>query len=169
MGNTEHIRILWTDSETGEEKEIFDFRTTLAGLWNINQMIQNEFKKATGSKEIEITAETLDTIERLKRSAIYLALLQNGGNKKQTAEKIGIQRTTLHEIVERLKITKDASTHIRLHSVYIQSLLGEVSKDLIRGEAVHVAQEIIKEQLRAIHGKVSNAVAGGNDLERIPE
>ena len=162
---TEHIRILWKDSETGEEKEIFDFKTTLAGLWNINQFIQNEFKKTTGTKQIEINAEHLEILDYLKKSTILIALAQNGWNKKATAEKLGIQRTTLHEITERWKLSKTDAINTRLTPHYIQNMIGEISKDLVRAEAVLIADEIIKEQLRVIHGKVSSAVAGGNDLE----
>ena len=65
MTETEQISIVWIDSQTGEKKEIYDFKTTLAGLWNINQYVKNEFKKTTGSKQIDITADTLENIEQL--------------------------------------------------------------------------------------------------------
>ena len=164
MTETEQISIIWIDSQTGEEKEIYDFRTTLAGLWNINQYVKNEFKKTTGSKQTDITADTLENIEQIKKAAVALALAQNDWNKKKTAEKLGIQRTTLHEITERWKLSKEANLHTRLTPHYIQSMIGEISKDLLRAEAVLIANEIIKEQLREIHGKVSDAVAGQDDI-----
>jgi predicted DNA-binding protein len=161
---TEQIRILWKDLETGEEKEIFDFTTTLSGLWFMTQFIQNQIKKTTESKQIAITAEHIERLDQLRKDTILTALAQNNWNKKQTAEKLGIQRTTLHEITERWRLEADPNMQSRLSSLYIKDIIEEVSKDLIKAEAVLVANEIIKEQQRVIHGKVSNAVARTDDL-----
>lgn len=161
---TEQIRILWKDLETGEEKEIFDFTTSLSGLYFMTQFIQNQIKKTIESRETTITAEDLERLDQLRKDTVLMALAQNGWNKKQTAKKLGIQRTTLHEMTERWKLEADPNMQSRLSALYIKDIIDEVSKDLIKAEAVLVANEIIKDQQRAIHDKVSNAVARTDDI-----
>ena len=70
----------------------------------------------------------------------------------------------MHEITERWKLSKEANIHTRLTPHYIQSMIGEISKELLRAEAVLIANEIIKEQLREIHGKVGNTLTRGDSL-----
>lgn len=154
---TENIRIIWTNSETKEEKEIFSFNTTLAGLWHFNQLIISEYKKATCYNPTKMDVHKLEDIENLKKSTVLIALAQNDWNKARTAEALGINRTTLQELIKRWGFDNQKNGMDRIIQHCIDRQFGEISRDLVKAEVQIITEKIINE-------KLSGKVTGGTSL-----
>jgi hypothetical protein len=155
---TENIKIIWTDTETKEEKEIFSFDTSLAGLWHLKDLILTECKRTSTREAPEIDSAFIGSIERLEKSAILLALDQNGWNKKATAKKLGMKRTTLVELIGRWKMNETDAISKKLLPLYIQDQLGSIAKDLIRTEIKLLTNKIIEERITEFNANVSDKV-----------
>lgn len=175
--NTENIRIIWTDTETKEEKEIFSANTSLAGLWHLKEIIKTEMKKAAGCK-VDDTYDYLNQIEHLKRSAILLVISECNWNKKEAAKKLGINRTTLHETINRYAISENMPLPDLLNHNYIDSLINNISDSLLKSEMelitkreVSKAREIaanllkkLQQKERKINESISNEGTRHNNL-----
>lgn len=166
---TENIKITWTDNETGEEYTIFNLDTTLADLMRLHEYVvavyreaTDHYKKNLDPEGVKINASHLNIIEDLERSAILMACAQCDWNKTKAAQQLGINRPTLQEIIKRRKISRTDHINKRLTPYYIESQISNVSEQLVRAEIAKVMQEVVKERLGEINGKVSDAVAGGD-------
>lgn len=160
----QNIKIIWTDNESGEQKELLNFNCSLADLWHLNQMVLNQYKITTCSKDEEADGIKLEQLDNLKKSVVLLCLAENGWNKQQAAKKLGINRTTLQEIVKRWKINKTDAICNKLMPMYIQHQLSDITKDLVQKEISLLTKDVIKERILEFHAKVSDKTTGINGL-----
>lgn len=140
---SENIRIIWTDNETGEAKEVYNADVSLAQLFAINEAISNEQRKLTIPNYTE-TVDYFHEIEKFQKNIITRALIATNWNKKQAAKILCMNRPTLQEVIKRLNIQKPAQFH---HLI-------SPDNNLIKLQAVSITEDIISEQERAKTGLI---------------
>lgn len=146
MDKTENIKIIWTDIETGEQKTLSNKDYTMAELWEAYgskvaeaELIQWEnLNQVKIPKEIPPDFNLNKFMETIESELMYVALETTGGNKKEAAKLLGMQRTTL---TERLK-----------------------KKSVPTTEAAEITRQVVRDYHRGKDGKISSKATGADIL-----
>lgn len=148
-----NIKVTRTDLDTGEEKVLFSRTYPLENFCRDYgfTVSEDELLEWEERQEIKIPHNIPDNfdiqrfIQSIEERLIAQALKTTGGNKKQAARILGMQRTTLQEKVKRQNI--------------ITEEVSEQTNKLLKAQQFY----------RELNGKVSRAIAGKDDIRPVRE
>lgn len=126
---------------------------SLAEMWHINQMVK-DLIKSSEVKQIINDGFKLEQIDSLKKSVVMQALEDCDWNKSRAAEQLGINRTTLQEIVKRWQIDKTSDAVRSILPAYIQHQRSEITNDIVKTEVIKFTKSMINQRLNDFNGSI---------------